>query len=346
MTIVIVAFVAGAVVSSIMVVLKSMPSAQARADDARTMTGLTTYLPEDVASTPPDGFVFDDPDHLTGCAGASPGIGVLRLGWANHQRSWVVDYRLELDSQGDPRLRRYECAPGGQPVLATLTSQLPEFDLAMWEPGDAPVAVTPLLDGTGRVTGVTVAVTTQDGLTTTITARSSNPAEQLTDVTTTTALVGTTTTVAATTTTTVAATTTTTVAGATTTTAATTTTTTTTTLPVCVVSSLVASPSSPSNNRGNSNRSMATLQTEVNVTATATGNCVDLVLEFDPDLADNTYNPQWLSFGPGAPSGTITAVVTIQGQPGGVPWTDGTHVLTIRNGIGTASLATTNLEVV
>ncbi|MGA1074908.1 MAG: hypothetical protein ACO307_07205 [Ilumatobacteraceae bacterium] len=78
---------------------------------------------------------------------------------------------------------------------------------------------------------------------------------------------------------------------------------------------------------------------------TAIGACTDLVLEFDPDLFDGTYDPQWLSFGPGGSSGTTTAVVTIAGQPAGVPWSDGSHTLTIRNGIGATALAMSELVV-
>ena len=355
-TVVILGVVTGAITAAFIVILRSLPDTEARADDARTLTGLTTYLPEDVASTPPDGFLFDDPAHLTLCVGDSPGVGLLRLGWSNHLRSWVVDYRLVADADGRTRVRRYACEPGGEPSVANLTSPLDPIDEATWQPGDPPVVVEPVLDDLGRVVGVRVTVTSADGTSATMVATSNNPAEALAAVSTTSVRVATTTTSSTTSTTSTSTTSTTstlpdesttTVAdeSTTSTTTSTTTTSTTTTLPPCEVSSLVASPASVTNNRGSSSRSMATLRDAVDVSVTASGSCTDLVLEFDPDLFDGTYDPQWLSFGPGNATGTTTGVVTIAGQPAGVPWSDGSHTLTIRNGIGSVALATVELVV-
>lgn len=354
-TIVILSVVTGAIAAAFIVILRSLPGAEARADDARTLTGLTTYLPEDVASTPPDGFLLDDPTHLTLCAGDSPGVGLLRLGWSNHRRSWSVDYRLVADDAGRTRVRRYECEPGGEPTIANLTSALAPFDPATWQPGDPPVVVEAVVDDLERIVGVRVTVTAADGSAATMVATSNNPAEMLSVVSTTTVPVVVSTSTSTTTTSTTSTTTSTTTVpdgstttvpdGSTTTTTSTTSTSTTTATVPCVVGSLVATPASVTNNRGISSRSMATLRDAVDVSVSATGDCTDLVLEFDPDLFDGTYDPQWLSFGPGNSSGTTSAVVTIAGQPAGVPWSDGPHTLTIRNGIGAAALATTELQV-
>ena len=41
------------------VVLRNTPTTEARAEDARSMMGLVTWLPQDVDSTPPTGFDLD-----------------------------------------------------------------------------------------------------------------------------------------------------------------------------------------------------------------------------------------------------------------------------------------------
>ena len=349
---VVVGMLVGSVATAFTVIVRSFPPAEARADDARTMTGLTTYLPEDVGSTPPGAFVVDDPHHLTGCAGDSPGVGLLHMAWTNGARSWNVDYRLESDEGGDTRIRRHECAPAGPASVNTLTSQLPPIDPSTWKPGDAPAAFVPIHDDAGRVVGVTVTITTKAGMTASMVARSNNPSERLSEITTTSVVVASTTTTTSptttstTTTTSPAATTTLPAAESTTTTtpAATTTTTTsttTTTVPPCVVIAAVADPLNPTNDRGKSKRTMATLQDHVHVEVGTDGVCANLVLEFDPDRSDGTYDPQWLSFGPDG----ATRTVTIEGHPAGVQWSDGIHVLTLRNGIGTPELARINLEV-
>ncbi|MGA1074909.1 MAG: PulJ/GspJ family protein [Ilumatobacteraceae bacterium] len=182
-TIVILSVVTGAITAAFIVILRSLPGAEARADDARTLTGLTTYLPEDVASTPPDGFLLDDPAHLTLCAGDSPGIGLFRLGWSNHLRSWSVDYRLVPDEDGRTRVQRFECEPGGEPSVVNLTSPLGPVDQLTWQPGDPPVVVEPVIDESGRVVGVRVTVVAADGSSATMVATSNNPAEMLSVVT-------------------------------------------------------------------------------------------------------------------------------------------------------------------
>jgi prepilin-type N-terminal cleavage/methylation domain-containing protein len=313
--------VAGVTALAFMIVVRSLPLAAARADDARTMSGLTIYLPEDVGSTPPGSFVVDDPDHLTGCAGDSPGRGLLHLTWSDSFQTWNVDYRLDADSEGT-RIFRYSCAPGGVPVIDTLTSYLPSVDLANWQAGDEPVVIDPILDDDGLVSGVVVTVSTVSGRTAQMVVRSNNPAAELSSgVTTTSIAVGTTTTMAPTTT----------VGG--------TTLTTTTTVPPCTAVSLVAVPVDPTNDTGKSSKSVGPLRDHVDVMVTTSGVCNDLVLEFDPDLSDGTYDPQWLSFG--ATGGTVT----IEAHPAGESWSDGSHTLTLRNGIGTDALTAVELVV-
>ena len=331
--------VAGVTALAFMIVVRSLPLAEARADDARTMSGLTVYLPEDVASTPPGSFVWDDPDHLTGCAGDSPGRGVLHLTWSDGSQTWNVDYRLEADSEGT-RITRYSCGPGEAAEVDTLTSYLPLVDLDTWQAGDAPVALEPILDGDGLVAGVRMTVTTVSERTVEMVVGSNNPAEQLQEgVTTTSISVMTTTTVAPTT---VPDSTTTTLDSSTTTTLDSSTTTletTTTTIAPCTAVSLVADPASATNDTGRSSKSIGALRDHVDVMVTTSGVCNDLVLEFDPDSSDGTYDPQWLSYGAGG------GTVTIEAHPAGEAWSDGSHTLTLRNGIGTAALASIELVV-
>lgn len=335
-TIAVVALLAGSIAASFGVIARSMPPAEARADDARTLSGLTIFLPEDVGSTPPDNFLLDDANHPTGCAGGSPGLGLLRLTWSSGTRTWNVDYRLETDGSHS-RIRRYECAPGGTPTIGTLTSQLPPVDVTTWEPGQQPAGFVAIRDDLGRIVGVTVTVTTGAGNTATMVARSNNPDERLEVVAPPTA----------TPTTTGSPTTTTTVTPPaeaptdTTSDPTSTSTSTTTTVPPCVVLQATADPVDPTNDRGLNHKTMAPLWEHVDVTTVTEGVCTELVLEFDPDLSDGTYDPQWLSFGWTTTSGSVT----IEGFPAGVQWSDGSHTLTLRDGIGNAALAQIDMEV-
>ncbi len=130
--------ITAAVFASISATLRHAPPTEVRADDARSMQGLVTWLPQDVDATPPDGF-NRDPGHFP-CAGL-PNTGnsynVLSATWDERTGStttYAVSYRYERIG-GDWSMSRYVCDDGGTGTLGNasrinLTSQLPEWDSA------------------------------------------------------------------------------------------------------------------------------------------------------------------------------------------------------------------------
>lgn len=163
------------------VIVRTQPPSEARSDDSRTTLGLTTYLPEDVNSTPPTG--FDRPSTRAaaaaqpiGCTGTSTtGLSLLKLTWTESvgaTTTYVANYRVIADGSGS-RLVRYHCVNGGTASVVRMTSRLPAVPSG-WEPGEAPVNFTIV-----GMNGVDVEITTESGDVVTLQARSNNPADTL-----------------------------------------------------------------------------------------------------------------------------------------------------------------------
>ena len=123
--------VAAAGVAVVAVVLRTTPTTQARGDDARTLQGLVTWLPQDVDSTPAGSF-DTAPGAVSGCS-VSPGMNLLRLQWNERAGSqtvtYIANYRHVL--VGDAyRIPRITCSGvGAQPFTTgfaqNMTSELP-----------------------------------------------------------------------------------------------------------------------------------------------------------------------------------------------------------------------------
>jgi prepilin-type N-terminal cleavage/methylation domain-containing protein len=160
-------------------VLRTSPATEARDDDARTLLGLITYMPEDVNSTPPGGFDFGK-GATSGCAGASPGVSLVLLTWTETKTStqtFHANYRYADDGQGY-KVVRYTCLDGQTPSITRMTSELPPIDETTWTPGSAPVAVTSHQEA-GEDVGLTIRVTTVAGDSIDLEMRSNNPDETL-----------------------------------------------------------------------------------------------------------------------------------------------------------------------
>jgi hypothetical protein len=179
-----------ATISSVMVlvvsvVLRNAPTTEARSDDARTLQGLVTWLPQDVDSTPPAGFdtVATTP---SGC-GTSPGINLLRLEWtetlAVTTTRFIANYRHAPVGSAH-RIQRITCSGTGHPPFSNASVQNVTSDLdplpAGWTPGHTPARVAITREpGTGAVTLVLFELTTRDGKTVRIDAAPKNPAQYL-----------------------------------------------------------------------------------------------------------------------------------------------------------------------
>lgn len=283
------------IASVIGVAVKNNPEVELRTDAALTLKGVTTWLPQDVDSTPPDGF-DTNPSTASGCA-QSPGVNLLRMQWTETTtgatQTFIANYRF-VNSGGQNMIQRISCDgtssfPLGNTSVLKATGPLAPMPVS-WAPGQLPVAVTVATDvSSGDVTLVTMSVMTASNKLLIVEAAPKNPANTLPPTTlggglvsVTTVLAPTTTVPSTTTTTTPSVTTTTTPSVTTTTTIAPTTTiaATTTTVAPCVVLSATLNPTfvknTAPNGNGNSSTNVGVLAKGVTITVQTSGNCVGL----------------------------------------------------------------------
>jgi prepilin-type N-terminal cleavage/methylation domain-containing protein len=181
MVIAMLGLIAAVLAATFTVIVRTQPPTEATIDDARTLLGITTYLPEDVDSTPAAGFDLpttrtDSDNQPTGCSGnATDGFSLLHLTWTETVGStttYIANYRAIPEPAGT-RIVRYSCVNGGTASRVNMTSVLPAIP-ASWDPGEAPIRFA--LVGTD---GIDVEITTIDGETQSLEARSNNPSETL-----------------------------------------------------------------------------------------------------------------------------------------------------------------------
>ena len=302
--VVLIALITGVLAAVFTVIVRTRPNATARADDARSLLGITTWFPGDVSSTPRQP---DTPANRTEywnlvsttsstCVGAPAGssINLLRLRWeetSGGTRRYEASYRFVEDA-GTWSVKRVACeiAPTiGTAEVLNLTSDLPP-------PSASPITVGLKTSTVGPDTfliGAEMSITTVDGDTVRVDGVSDSLNQTLGTIP---AGGSTTTAVAATTTSTTSTTSTTTTTlvppsstSSTTSTTSTTTSTTTTTVP-CSVTGLVASPNpienQPLNNGNNSSKAKLTAAVDVVVSGRA-GDCTGLQLRYS--LKDDPY---------------------------------------------------------
>jgi prepilin-type N-terminal cleavage/methylation domain-containing protein len=162
------------------VVLRTAPSADGRIDDARSLLGLTTYMPEDVNSTPAGNFNLDQSAAQV-CS--SSGTNILTMEWYEDigtPITYWASYRYVDDGSGY-RIIRYAC-DSTDPALANvrpMSAELPPPDPIT---SDIPVTVTNKHvndDVLLPVKGVTVSIDTIAGDTLNFEMRSNNLSESL-----------------------------------------------------------------------------------------------------------------------------------------------------------------------
>ena len=167
-SIVVMSVIASVMVGVVAVVLRTTPTTEARGDDARTLQGLVTWLPQDVDSTPTGNFNVD-PARTSGCS-TSPGTNLLRMQWQETAGSstitYIANYR-HVQVGATARIQRITCSGVGAEPYSTgfaqnMTSELPPMPTP-WAQGTAPVAVTIKYDADGNVELVTFQITTLDG---------------------------------------------------------------------------------------------------------------------------------------------------------------------------------------
>jgi hypothetical protein len=348
--IVILGFLSVGLAQTFSIVTRTLPQAEAQTSDARSLMGLSIWLPEDLSSTPsalddgtgPGGL---DPDvsAATGCAGTSPGTNLLRARWTEtvgeSSVEYIASYRYVPKDEGYT-VQRYACAAGEQPTVLGMTGVLIEKSNCPPPEGERLVEVELVEDADSEAGGAIFEVRAGCNITE-VRGISNNPDDELPDLDTETTVATTTTstTTTSTTTTTTVPAPTTTVVGATTTTAApTTTSTTTTTVPPCTGGTIVSINPAKANNGAHEDQSE--LNKDIVITISSTGYCPTLGILFDPWNADGmpSTHSKWSSM-----QGVTT--ITLLGR-GGELWSDGIHTIALKDGApSTVVLDTAEVEV-
>lgn len=284
------------VISSVVVVaLRNNPAVQLRTDSALTLQGITTWLPQDVDSTPPTGF-DTVPTKSSGC-GSSPGISVLHMQWtesiAGTVTTFIANYRY-VASASENIIKRVTCRKiggftTGSPIVQRVTGPLSAMP-PLWVPGQLPVKVEVKPDlVTGDIAIVIVELLSANNQLLRVEAAPKNPANTLPPIQSdgmglpVITVLATTTSTTPPTTTTDPSVTTTTDPTATTTTSTTTTTipVTTTTLAPCAITSAAMSDLSikntPADGNGNSSITVGVLASSLTITVETTGYCTGLI---------------------------------------------------------------------
>lgn len=316
--------------------LANNPAVELRADTARTLKGVVTWLPQDIDSTPPTGFDIGSTT-ASGCT-ESPGTNLLHLEWTERlggvTTTFVANYRWVVGEE--ERIVRVTCnGPGSSGLGNTRVSNASGPLMPMpvgWVPGSLPAAVSIATDPvSGDVTLVTFEVQTMEGEILHVDAAPKNPANTLPPTTLDGAPAAATTVLATTTTTTIPEVTTT-VEG--TTTSSTTSTTTTTTLPPCVLQSATMSDTqignTDPNGNGNSSTNVGVLKEALTITAQVTGYCTGLLANA------STGAPNGELFHNFSTTNGTTYTVTFPGYPQGSSelWKDGNRTITFTSPTG------------
>ena len=170
--------------TAIIVILKATPSTGLRIDDARTLRGMSTWLAQDVTSTPP----FAPEDSLGGMIDhtdparndcSAPGINVLNLNWTENNgttvKRYAASYRYIQDASG-AKMTRYICFKTGTGPYGTVRSTNLTSGLSTSQSPTAEFDRDPV---TSRVTVVKIRLFGASGEQVVVDTSSRNPAAYL-----------------------------------------------------------------------------------------------------------------------------------------------------------------------
>ena len=150
------------------VVVRTTPSAEDRADDARSLLNLTTHLSQDVSSTREDGFfIGPSPAPAGGCA-LSPlqlaSINLLELRWSEGTEHYVTNYRWANTGVGKGQILRFSCQQGQAARQARMTPDMNAVPSGVFgvAPLELTAAPTTMTDGTPGIKGIQFVVLIYD----------------------------------------------------------------------------------------------------------------------------------------------------------------------------------------
>ncbi|TVR22623.1 MAG: hypothetical protein EA389_13325, partial [Ilumatobacter sp.] len=189
--VVLMGLIATAIATVFTTIVRTTPPTEARADDARSLLGISIWLPTDVSSTPRSPMAADESGDTagrwsvsngpTGCGPGDTGQNLLRLSWTENlggsTTTYVAAYRI-VDGPESARIERTTCVNGGARTTINVTAGLP---LSM----SSPVSVDwkrEVEDGTTYIVGVEFEIETFEGDTLRVDASSRNPAQTLSGI--------------------------------------------------------------------------------------------------------------------------------------------------------------------
>ena len=192
--------IAAALAATVSVVLRTAPPTEERANDARSLQGLVTWIPQDVDAAPPSG--FDTATTAWPCGGPAPinSYNVLAVSWTERTdatTNFASTYRYEFDGT-DWHIARYSCDDASAPTMSNgsrmnLTSALPPWDnlappasvtmcdTTVDDAGNCPAGHEILTNTSPDVESLKVRLTRIDGVQSTIDAAPKNPDQDLSD---------------------------------------------------------------------------------------------------------------------------------------------------------------------
>lgn len=125
------------------VIVRNTPTQAERVDDARSLLGLTTWIPRDVGSTAEAGFRRGD--FPSPCSGVPASQGLLELQWSSNLFPtgdvYTANYRFVDDDPTTGTIVRYACVNGGPASSIKMTAPLQRLTGAQTE-SPAPVNIT------------------------------------------------------------------------------------------------------------------------------------------------------------------------------------------------------------
>ena len=152
---------------SFSVVVRTTPSAEDRADDARSLLNLTTHLSQDVSSAREDGFFIAPNASPGGCDPNSlpaTSIDLLELHWSEGSDRYVTNYRWVNTGPGKGQIHRFACQQGQTARQARMTPDMNEVAAGMFAPAPVEIteAPTTMNDGTPGIKGIQFVVLIYD----------------------------------------------------------------------------------------------------------------------------------------------------------------------------------------
>jgi type II secretory pathway pseudopilin PulG len=103
-----VAVLSSVIAAVVAVIIRNVPATETRTDETRSYQALVNWLPRDVASTPPDGFVPPSPPSTWSCSGIS-GPKLVEMSGTHLGKAYIAGYQRQTDGDG-VRVMRYTCS--------------------------------------------------------------------------------------------------------------------------------------------------------------------------------------------------------------------------------------------